>query len=214
MDEALTKVVLFIHTVVGFRGDYSQTAEDLVGFLSHDVELVARRRRQTLNSNQTFVTTGQTEPQFEGIDDPITCLELGEAILFSVSNTSYPVYDVDNLWNSNPSFDYGLFRQLNETQQLTGESSLFAFRFNKGGVYTFYLSNDPDRKIYIRVVEETVQCPNLGPFFPASPSVAIQLGIVRNDDILLAPNWLLIGIMLAGATILMGILVVALVSGL
>lgn len=154
----------------------------------------------------------EEEPNFEGIDDPMTCLEQGDALLFTVSSLSYPVYDRDNLWNTNPDFDYGAFRQLNESQQLTGQSTLFAFRFTDSGVFSFYLSNDPGRRIYFRVVEETAQCPEEGPFFPATPSQAAKLGIERNDDLLLSPNWLLIGTMLAVAAVLMGILVVALVS--
>lgn len=224
------------HTENGFTGRYMDSTEDLIEMLlSQSDEAVSeelfdllsfqpltRRRRQTIEapaSNESMVliqngTETSTLPEDEvvGIEDPMTCLELGEAILFQVSNVSYPVYDADNLWNTFPEFDYGLFRQLNETQQLTGEGTLFPFRFYNSGVFTFYLSNNPDRKIYFRVVEETAQCPEIGPFFPATPSRAAQLGIVRSDDILRAPNWLLIGSMLAAAVTLMAILLVALVS--
>ena len=143
-------------------------------------------RNQTfiLGQNETDPADIEDEPVFDGIDDPLTCIELSEAVLFQISNTSYPVYDRDNLWNTNPDFDYGLFQSLNESQQLTGESRLFAFRFTVSGVFAFYLSNEPDRTIVIRVAEEETQCPDAGPFFPSSPSQAVQLGIVRSDDIL------------------------------
>ncbi len=172
-----------------------------------DANTTIRSKRQVVNQ-----APSEDGPSFEGIDDPMTCLESDETIIFTVSNTSYPVYDVDNLWNTKPDFDYGAFRQLNESQQLTGQSTLFAFRFVESGVFSFYLSNDPGRRIYFRVVEETAQCPEVGPFFPATPSQAAKLGIERNDDLLLSPNWLLIGTMLSVATVLMFILIVALVS--
>ncbi len=191
------------------------SSETNTGSVSEDTNEFRAKRQVVITTNQTTtvndIAIGE-EPSFEGIDDPMTCLELGEAILFSISNTSYPVYDVDNLWNTNPDFDYGAYRQLNESQQLTSQSILFAFRFMESGVFSFFLSNDPNRNIFFRVVEETAQCPEVGPFFPATPSRAVQLGIERNDDLLLSPNWLLIGTMLSVAAVLMCILIVALVS--
>jgi len=69
-------------------------------------------------------------------------------MLFSISNESYPVYDVDNLLNTNDAFDYGLFRQLIENQQSsTGIATLFAYRFTTSGVYVFELSNNVNRKM-------------------------------------------------------------------
>ena len=169
-----------------------------------------RRKRQT---DQT-TSFSRSEPQFTGINDPTICLELGQMILFQVSNTSYPVYDVDNLLNTNPDFDFGLFSLLAETQQLFGgeEPVLFPHRFDLSGVFVFQLSNNVNRKTYIRVVELSAQCPEQGPFFPTTPSITIQFGLVRTDDILLSPNWILIGSMLTGAIVLMAILTVALVS--
>ena len=69
-------------------------------------------------------------------------------MLFSISNESYPVYDVDNLLNTNDAFDYGQFRQLLENQQTSsGSATLFAYRFMTSGVYVFQLSNNANRKM-------------------------------------------------------------------
>lgn len=155
----------------------------------------------------------ESEPPFAGIDDPMLCLELGEAVLFAVTNTSYPIYDRNNLWNTNPAFDFGLFRQLNESQEVSGDSLLFLFRFNESGFFTFHLNNDPNRRIYIRVVELTAQCPEIGPFFPTTPSQAVQFGVVRKDDILRTPNWFFIGGIILGCLVLTVLVVVALVRG-
>ncbi|RHY33213.1 hypothetical protein DYB32_001787 [Aphanomyces invadans] len=49
-----------------------------------------------------------------GIVNPMLCLQKGDSIMFSVSNQSYPVYAKDSLMNTNPQFDYGAFRTLDE----------------------------------------------------------------------------------------------------
>jgi len=69
-------------------------------------------------------------------------------MLFTISNESYPVYDVDNLLNTNDAFDYGQFRELIENQQTSsGSATLFAYRFTASGVYVFQLSNNVNRKM-------------------------------------------------------------------
>jgi len=47
------------------------------------------------------------------IDNPIMCLELGESIMFTISDYNhYPVYVKDSILNSNANFDYGPFIDL------------------------------------------------------------------------------------------------------
>lgn len=197
----------------GFSGAYGHESGDITAMLARRSQtgrsIQARGRRQT-DETQAFTSD---QPQFDGIDDPTICLEFGQIILFQVSNTSYPVYDVDNLLNTNSEFDYGLFTLLVEAQQLSAAEIpvLFPYRFDVSGVFVFYLSNDVNRKTYVRVVELSAQCPEQGPFFPTTSSRTTQLGLVRSDDILVSPNWILIGSMLAGAVVLMAVLTVALV---
>ena len=106
-----------------------------------------RRRRQTTNDTTEDSSVELNGTTFEGIDDPVTCLELGDSILFTITNESYPVYDEESLLNTNDAFDYGQFRQLVESQQTSGSASLFAYRFRSSGVYVFELSNNPNRKM-------------------------------------------------------------------
>ena len=204
----------------GFRGDYTHTADETNNLLSGPTNrqqssnaptnsTTPTRRKRQISSDPVPATT---EPQFGGIDDPLVCLEIGQALLFSVTNTSYPVYDRDNLLNFNADYDLGLFNQLVEDQQLTGENSAFIFPFTESGVFSFYLSDAPTRYMYVRVVEPSSQCPEVGPFFPVTPSRAVQLGFVRNTDIVQDPNWVLIGSLIGGAIAIMIALVVALVS--
>lgn len=47
------------------------------------------------------------------ISRPVVCSNLGVAILFeNLNNETYPVYDRDNLLNTNDNFDYSDFTKL------------------------------------------------------------------------------------------------------
>lgn len=68
--------------------------------------------------------------------------------MFSVSNEFYPVYDEDNLYNTNPNFDFGAFSDLREQHQLIlTNSTLFAFRFTDPGVYVFKMSTSNEQRM-------------------------------------------------------------------
>ena len=56
------------------------------------------------------------------------------------------------------------------------------------------------------------QCAEDGPFFSTTPRVVIQNGIAISSDILIMPDWVLIGAMLGSFVLLMVILVLGLVS--
>ena len=61
------------------------------------------------------------------------------------------------------------------------------------------------------MTEANTQCPEVGPFFPFTSGMATQLGLSRNDDILLAPDWILIGSVIGGAVGIMLLVIAALV---
>ncbi len=196
----------------GFRGNYLPNPDSLVSLLvpptnQQNSTTVQRKKRQVSNTP----TTDQP-PQFNGINDPLVCLEIGQSLLFFISNSSYPVYDENNLLNMDADRDLGLFVQLVEDQLLAGRNELFVFRFTESGVFSFYLSNAVERYIFVRVVEPSARCPETGPFFPATPSRAVQLGIVLRDNIVQDPNWPLIGGLLGGGVAIMVSMVIALVG--
>ena len=145
---------IVVHTGAGFRGSYGASSSVLLSLLGiNDLLSLSRRRRQTTTNDTTDDSTVELNgTTFEGIDDPITCLELGDSILFTITNESYPVYDEDSLLNTNDAFDYGQFRQLVESQQTSGSASLFAYRFRTSGVYVFELSNNPNRRMVCSVM--------------------------------------------------------------
>ena len=68
--------------------------------------------------------------------------------MFTVDNDNFPEYDEDNLYNTNPDFDFGEFKDLREKKKLMGSNAtLFSFRFNVPAVYVFKMSSAPQKKL-------------------------------------------------------------------
>lgn len=66
-------------------------------------------------------------------------------MIWRVSNSDYPKYDKTNLYNTNPSFDDGPFKALEEKHELESTSfELFAYKFDTEGVYVFTSSANPE----------------------------------------------------------------------
>lgn len=106
----------------------------------------ARRKRRSL------LAIPNSTP-LKGINSPTTCLAHGASMLWIVSNQNYPIYDSENLYNTNPFFDYGAFRDLKERhEQKSTEYTLFAFKFEVPGVYVFKSSNNGERKMVCRPI--------------------------------------------------------------
>lgn len=59
---------------------------------------------------------------------------------------------------------------------------------------------------------ENAQCSEEGPFFPSTPRYIIQNGIALESGILLAPDWITIGLVLGLSVVLSILLIIALVS--
>lgn len=100
-----------------------------------------RRRRSLL----AVSTSGSS---LSGISNPTTCVNYDSSMMFIVDNDNYPEYDENNLYNTNPDFDSGPFRDLKERHTLMNtNSTLFAFKFGSPGVYVFKSSKYPDYKM-------------------------------------------------------------------
>lgn len=147
-------IVILHYAVNGFLGAYKPDTNIITSQLLNNkrnattntssqssTPVVSRRRRSLLavsSANSTLV----------GINNPTTCLENGATMIWMVSNENYPKYDADNLYNTNPGFDYGKFRELEENHLLLDtKSSLFAFKFVDEGVYVFKSSSNSLHKM-------------------------------------------------------------------
>ncbi|KAG8141599.1 hypothetical protein E2320_007196 [Naja naja] len=115
-----------------------------------------------------------------GILNPTVCLQMHEILMYMVSKDHYPVYDVNNLYNTNQDFDWGAFRKLTEEMRLASSSTslfFFLYQFYHPGTYVFRLSSNQHKKMVGYVV---------------------QVGIAKIADLVLKPDWpAIIGILIA-----------------
>eukprot|EP00079_Xenopus_tropicalis_P037402 XP_017951173.1 PREDICTED: uncharacterized protein LOC105947840 [Xenopus tropicalis] len=96
----------------------------------------------------------------------------------------------NNLYNTNPHFDWGKFREIAEEILLSPQPFLyFMYQFQEPGVYVIKLSSNHYKKMYIRVMLYGGHCYEEGPFFPSSPRHFIRNGIARIPPLLLKPDW-------------------------
>ncbi len=88
------------------------------------------------------------------------------------------MYDKDSLLNSNPSFDYGLFRQLAElaTSGAAANVSTFGFTFTEAGIYVFYPLGSPALKTVVSVRRAGERCPTPGSINPLTGGTLVQVG--------------------------------------
>ncbi|KAL7981600.1 hypothetical protein Chor_005688 [Crotalus horridus] len=85
-----------------------------------------------------------------GILNPTVCLKRHEFLMFIVSKSHYPVYDVNNLYNTNQDFDWGTFRKLAEEMRLASSWTSFFFflyQFYDPGTYVLRLSSNQHKKM-------------------------------------------------------------------
>lgn len=130
----------------GFSGVYNPDPSELLDVITSK----NRQRRQAV-----------TAATFSGdlIDQPVTCVELNDLVMFSISRDSYPIYDRNSLFNKG-SFDSGVFDDLVEESLSDGPTPLFV-QFTQPGVFTFVLSNSP-RYLYIQVRNKIIYRCNIG----------------------------------------------------
>lgn len=135
---------------------------------------------------------------YASIARPVVCINQRDTILFDVSNTNYPVYEVDSLLNSNPDFDYSEFTTLAETARSSSMVNSFAFTFDEPGVYVFKLSTDSDALTVIKVMDEGTECSTQATFTPMTKSNLNAVKAKIDDDIVLDPDWQVLGGLLGG----------------
>lgn len=86
----------------GFLGVYNPEPTQVLGMLdAHIKGTITGNITADSNINQIYTgrrrllaTSSNNGSLFSGIENPVVCLTYGEYMLFSVSSTLYPVYDV------------------------------------------------------------------------------------------------------------------------
>jgi hypothetical protein len=89
--------------------------------------------RRRLGDNETG--TDFYDGESAHVRNPVICLQLGDSILYKVTKESYPQYEKDSLLNTNPNFDYGPFRELDDMAKSTSDLDYFGHSFDDPGVY-------------------------------------------------------------------------------
>ncbi|XP_069546468.1 uncharacterized protein [Brachyistius frenatus] len=171
------------------------TQKDIVNhFLSEPVEILNTTPRNRKSTEDDDGDLGV----FPRIPNPIACVSSGDMLIFHLSinhtdrnRSHFPVYPKDHLFNSNPSWDFGAFRNLQILiKQTNFNSSRFAHVFSDTGKYVFVDSAVPQWSMVVVVSEEGTECdPRAAVFQPMTPAQLVKYGIVKQHKLNLLPDW-------------------------
>ncbi|KAK7882553.1 hypothetical protein WMY93_028727 [Mugilogobius chulae] len=177
--------------------------ELILHFLRGPVEVLHvhhRDRRDTKGENKNEWTV------LPRIHNPIACISSGDMLFFQLTinhtdrhHSHFPVYQKDHLFNSNPSWDFGAFRQLEILMKKTNlNSTRFAHVFAEPGKYVFVDSAVPEWTLVVVVNEQGTACyPRAAVFQPMTPAQLVKLGIVKQQQLNFLPDWELIAAFLS-----------------
>jgi len=168
-----------------------------------------RRKRQT-DSNSTDIAE---------IDNPLLCLEIDEALVFTISSDGngsyhYPVYIKDHLLNTNEGFDYGPFNQLANYIATSVDVSNFVHVFNEAGTYVFADSILHENELVVRVMEDSTECARDGidlRVLPTSEQYLNEYGVRKSQSQNEEPNFAVIFGVTAATVFLIILLILGLV---
>lgn len=126
------------------------------------------------------------------ISSPVICINSGTSLMFDIdsANKRYPVYQKDNLLNSNSNFDYGEFIQLGEAVDNGTTVENFVFTFSTRGIYVFSDSISTTQFMILGVMGSNEKCPNQDEYATPTTLAALQqIGVQQEDEIYYEPNW-------------------------
>lgn len=180
-----------LHVPAELAEELARSRPEIAFELAHSA-----RRLQSTGSSSTWLGWGDASAsdisnEAPTVHQPIVCLRLGDGVVWDLrgGRTHYPVYVKDSLLNTNPTFDYGAFRRLEQAMKSTANVTMFAFTFREPGVYDFEDAGMPSQRMIVAVMEPGSRCPTEGEIVPLTTSNLIQVGARRSDDIVYAINW-------------------------
>ena len=183
-DYVLRKVEFVEFQNEGSFGFLPATTEEVLSFVQ-DLRVNRSLSRYKRSMDDMFTQQGM-----RSIRSPVVCVNVGQAVFFKISinqlNRSlshYPQYNKNHLFNTNPGFDYGQFRQLNLLIQTTNLNvNSFLNVFAEPGTYVFYDNAENRRETIVYVPERGSYCPDR--MDASAPLVLTKFGIgvkmVRN----------------------------------
>ena len=189
------------------RGKIFRSTDDIFTQFSGTLSGFSRRRRQT-------DTTDVAD-----IDNPLLCLEVNEAVVFTISESDngsyhYPVYIKDHLLNTNQGFDYGPFNQLANYIVTNVSVSNFVHVFTEAGTYVFSDSILQENELIVKVMEEGTSCERDGNNYrvlPTSEQYLNEYGVTKSRSQNQEPNFAVIFGVTAATVFIIILLIIGLV---
>ena len=166
-------------------------------------QLPIRSQRILLGSNNTLSINSTASVAV--LPNPVVCIKAGDSIVFDVSNNNYPVYVKDSLLNTNPTFDYSAFRDIQSLASKNISINSFAFTFSQNGTYVFQLAAQSYATTVVTVTPSSINCTTEASFVPNSYQNLAVMGVSANTSIVLSPDWTLVIGLLFG---MMGLIIV------
>lgn len=139
------------------------------------------------------------------LPNPVVCIKVGDSIIFDVSSNDYPVYVKDSLLNTNPTFDYSAFRDIESLASKNVTITSFAFTFSQNGTYVFQLASYNYATTVVTVTPSSINCTTEAPFVTFSQKNLAIMGVSANSSIVLSPDWTLVIGLLFG---MMGLIII------
>lgn len=175
---------LLLYSGGGIDGYKPKTEDEAKVALSFDTPSspTARRKRRAVSTQNN-----STNNSSQGIKSPTYCLSFGSALMFKLTIneqnrtlSNYPRYRKNHLFNTNPNFDYGNFRQLHSIITETNKTlKLFVHVFNEEGTVVFYDNAVPSRETIVKVMKQGEKCPDGKNIFPTNTIALSKLGIKK-----------------------------------
>uniref|UniRef100_A0A0G4HJ42 Tyrosine-protein kinase ephrin type A/B receptor-like domain-containing protein n=1 Tax=Chromera velia CCMP2878 TaxID=1169474 RepID=A0A0G4HJ42_9ALVE len=196
--DLITRLEAYLANTTSSRRRRLEEIHDIDVSLIEDPEEAALLRRL-----QTASTTG--------ITNPVLCIKVESSYCWYIQNRNFPIYEQDNLLNTNPNFDAGPFRQLQTVMEAGGAAAsrmkYFCNTFREAGTYVFSMSEQPSNIQIMNVVGSGTVCPDSSttPQSQTASSYASS-GTSTSSTVNIEPSYLLLGILLGGLLLLAGLL--------
>ncbi|XP_028320851.1 uncharacterized protein LOC114474630 [Gouania willdenowi] len=177
------------------------SSEGVFGFIPTKKDLIAKFLSEPRARTKRDTEEEEEEEEEEIlplIPNPIACLTTGDMLLFHLTinhndrhSSHFPVYVKDHLFNSNPSWDFGAFRNLQTLIKQTNlNSTLFAHVFSEPGKYVFVDNAFSQRSLVVVVCDEDTVCDHRAAVFqPMTSAQLVKHGIVKQHKLNLLPDW-------------------------
>ena len=161
------------------------------------------------NTQQTYYSNSnrrRLDITSQGVTDALACIAAGDTFVFSLTpKNNFPVYLKNSLLNTNPTFDYSAFKELQFRMQSDQSNvDIFAFTFTAAGIYDFVDNANANSHLIIVARAASEPCPNATVFYTRTEASLRLLGLQMTGGVITEPQWgVIAGIMVATFIVLL-----------